>query len=122
MPILMRAVAILMATVLLLNTGLSAQTTADRNAQKARAKLQSIFEDGERTKIELKDGRRVQGYITELNADDFVLSNGEVKRLKYADVRKVGRFGPSRSAKRWVAIGVTGGILGLLIGLASQTD
>lgn len=55
-------------------------------------------------------------------SDHFVLSQyGDMKTFKYTDVKKVGRFGPSRSAKLWVPIAATGGVIALLIVVASQT-
>ncbi|HYG99709.1 MAG TPA: hypothetical protein VD837_11305 [Terriglobales bacterium] len=122
MRTLIKTVALLVSITLVLNSGVLAQTAEEKQAAKVRGKLESIFKDGDRAKVDLKDGRKVQGYISELNADDFVLSNyGHTNTFRYADVKKVGRFGPSRSAKVWVPIAITGGLLALLIGIASQT-
>jgi hypothetical protein len=117
-----KAVALLLSIVLL-SSGTLAQTDGEKNAAKVRAKLEAIFNDGDVAKIELQDGRKVQGHVSELNSDHFILSDfGRVNSYEYAEVKRVGRIGRSRSAKIWVPIAFLGGLIGLLLGLASQTD
>jgi hypothetical protein len=93
-----------------------------KNAAKIRAKIERIFDSGGRAKLELKDGRRVQGQLVELEAERFVLAyGGRSETHSYSDVNKVGRIGPSPDTRKWVALGVLGGLLGLGFLAASQT-
>ncbi len=122
MRTLKKLVALAIAALLTCSSSV-AQTTVDKQTAKIHSKLEKIFDDGDRAKVELKDGRKVQGAIAEIGAETFVLGNdGQSNRYSYSEVKKVGRFGPSRNAKKWVALGFLGGLLGLTFLMASQTD
>ncbi len=121
MRILQKMVAVAIALALA-SSGALAQTAVEKQAAKMHAKLEKIFSDGTRAKLELQDGRKVQGVITELDADTFVLgSDGRSETYRYAEVKKVGRIGPSPNTRMWVALGMVGGLLGLAFLAASQT-
>lgn len=121
MRILTKAIAVVVAVMLAFPPSVLAQGGASKQAQKMHAKLEKIFNDGDRAKIELNDGRKVQGHLAELGADTFVLGDyGTSNTFSYSEVKKVGRIGPSRSAKVWIPVAFTGGLLGLLTLLASQ--
>jgi len=101
-----------------------AQTSADaKQLAKVHARLEKMFNDGARARIDLKDGRKVQGMVAELDADTFILASaGRSESYSYVDVKKVGRIGPSPDARKWVALGVLGGLFGFVFwAAATQT-
>lgn len=120
---MLKRLGALMVVAALTLPSATAQDPPEKHAAKMRIKLEKIFDTGDRAKIELKDGRRVQGHIAELAADSFVLADdGRSNTYSYSEVKKVGRFGPSQSTKRWVGLGVLGGLLGLTFwAAATQT-
>lgn len=117
----------LLTTVLILTItwcGVMAQTSVEsKQLAKVHAKLEKIFNDGARARIDLKDGRKVQGVIAEMDAETFVLASaGRSESYSYNDVKKVGRIGPSPGARKWVALGVLGGLFGFIFwAAATQT-
>jgi outer membrane lipoprotein-sorting protein len=107
--------------ILVLTSSALAQTTADeRLAAKIHAKLEKIFDDGASAKIEMKDGRKLQGHVAELDPGSFVLAVGATSNtFSYSDVKRVWRFGPSPNTRKWISLGFLGGLLGLTFYLAA---
>ena len=116
---LRRLVVVTVAVVLAFSSAV-AQVAEAKQTATMHSKLERIFDDGERAKVELKDGRKVQGVIVEIGPDTFALGyDGRSNTYSYSKVKKVGRFGPSRNVKKWVSLGVLGGLLGLTFALAA---
>ena len=107
--------------ILVFTTGALAQTSADdKLTARMHSRVEKLFESGVRAKVELKDGRKFQGHIAELAADNFVLADGATSNtFRFSDIKKVGGFGPSPSTRHWVGLAVLGGLLGLTFGLAA---
>ena len=119
-----RKVMAVILTLTLSCSGVLAQASADaKQLAKVHAKLEKIFNEGTRARIDLKDGRKIQGLISELDAETFVLAGaGRPESYSYSDVKKVGRIGPSPDARKWVALGVLGGLFGFIFwAAATQT-
>lgn len=123
----MRGIKELLAMTLILalaTSSLPAQTADEaKQLAKVHVKLERIFNNGSRARLDMKDGRKIQGVITELDADTFVLASaGHSESYSYAEIKKVGRIGPSPDARKWVALGVLGGLFGFIFwAAATQT-
>lgn len=70
---------------------------------------------GEKSKIKIKmrDGREVKGWIAELNADDFVVTDsksGNRTTILYSDAAKVKKSGLSFGAKIGIAALIVGAV------------
>ena len=69
-----------------------------------------------RVRIMLKDKNEVKGYISQLDADSFQVTDkkgGQARTIEYADVERVRGPGLSRGAKIGIAVGVAGAVLGI---------
>lgn len=99
---------------LLIPIGTVAQGQASaKEIAKIRKKISGKFKAGDRVRLDLRDGRRVQGVVTEIRQDDFVLaSEGGVMTLTFAEVRKVGNVGRRLAVKK--AYYVTAVALGIV--------
>lgn len=80
---------------------------------------------GKESKIEVKlyDGSKISGYLSEINEEDFAVTQNddETKRVRYDRVRKAkGRYGHRRFA---VTTSIIGAVLGiLLIALSNNSE
>lgn len=80
---------------------------------------------GRESKIEVKlyDGSKISGYLSEINEEDFAVTQNddETKRVRYDRVRKAkGRYGHHRFA---VTTSIIGAVLGiLLIALSNNSE
>lgn len=108
---------------LTLAQGLAARQspTTNREVTNIKKRVEGLFNEGARAIIEMRDGRRLQGSISEITDSEFVLVGGAYKAtVAYVEVKKVKRQGHSVNARRIVAIAVAGGLLGLAIFAAHQ--
>jgi hypothetical protein len=74
-----------------------------------------------RVMVELRDNRKVKGYISSAGADDFVVTDpktGQETRLAYGQVSRVGGRGMSKGAKIGLIVGIGAGVTALAFGLA----
>lgn len=111
----------LVLTILVLNLSLSASVFAKTNSDK-EAKLAEKVKVGitklgtgqdAQVKIKLKDGTKLNGYISEINADSFVVINeksGVATEVPYSSPKQI--KGNNLSNGAWLAIGI-----GLAVGL-----
>jgi hypothetical protein len=81
-----------------------------------------------RVKVRLRDKTEVKGYISQIDASSFQVTEektGKVMTLAYVDVEKVGGRGMSRNTKTVIFIGVgiaaAGIILGILAGILNHS-
>lgn len=61
--------------------------------------------------IKLRDGRKIKGYIAELNTEDFVIADSQTnnrQKILYADAAKINKSGLSPGAKIGIAALVVG--------------
>ena len=73
---------------------------------------------GEQSKvrIKLKDGTEVKGYISQVNADSFQVTDkktGQTRSISYGEVAKVRGPGLSRGAKIGIAAVAVGVVMGI---------
>jgi hypothetical protein len=93
----------------------------DKEIAKVKKQAGQLFNEGARVIVEMRDGRKLQGSIHTLEAQEFVLVDGAYdSRLAYADVKKLKRVSLSLKSRRAVGLAVVGGIIGLAIFGASQ--
>ncbi len=105
------------ATLLVLLLLQSVLSPAQQSPEKVRREATKALEKNSRVTVELRDGRKQQGQVSETAAEYFVLlSDGRSSEVRYDAVQKLKRHGTSERKRALVAIGVTAGILGLLIG------
>ena len=116
----MKSVAILLATVVLLNSLTSAQSSAPpaepsipAAAIRTEVRRRGAGEKS-RVKVSLRDGSEVKGYISKIDDSSFEVTDkktGSSKSVAYVDVRKV--QGPGLSSG--VKIGIVVGVVALII-------
>jgi hypothetical protein len=108
------------------------QPAATSNAQPAEKIKAEVDRRGtgekSRVKVRLRDKTEVKGYISQIDASTFQVTEektGRVMTLAYADVEKVGGRGMSRNTKTVIFIGVgiaaAGIILGILAGILNHS-
>ena len=116
----MKSAAILLATVVLLNSLTSAQSSAPPGepsisaaAIRTEVRRRGAGEKS-RVKVSLRDGSEVKGYITKIDDSSFEVTDkktGSSKSVAYIDARKV--QGPGLSSG--VKIGIDVGVVALII-------
>lgn len=100
---------------------------SDRQVQKIRANVAKRG-TGEkaRVKVELHNGSKLKGYISQAGEDSFTLiedKTGQTKVLAYSDVEQVkGRGGLSLAAKIGIGVAIFFGALAILYGAACGND
>jgi hypothetical protein len=109
----------------------SEPTTASNTqpAEKIKAEVERRGTgDKSRVKVRLRDKTEVKGYISQIDASSFQVTEektGKVMTLAYVDVEKVGGRGMSRNTKTVIFIGVgiaaAGIILGILAGILNHS-
>jgi hypothetical protein len=83
-----------------------------------RHKISKSVDQQLRISIATKDGRKLQGYVSQARADDFILSNeGTSTTLKYDEISRV-NIPMSRGMKRAILWVTSGAIAGTSIALA----
>lgn len=110
---------------LLLHTAGTLPVRAKSNAERAVKAKASIrkFGTGEnaKVKIQLADGSKLEGYISEAGEDGFVLTNAKTNTsttISYPQVGQVKRNNLSKGA--WITIGVVAAV-GVIVGLTLLT-
>jgi hypothetical protein len=99
----------------------------DRHVQKVKADVakRGIGEKA-RVRVELRDGAKLKGYISQAGEDSFTLTDaksGQTKVLAYSDVDHVkGRGGLSWAAKIGIGVAIAVGTLAILYGVACGND
>jgi hypothetical protein len=95
---------------------ISAQTTTDAAANKARFEVQKISSNrGQKVEIKLRDSSKIKGYISEVAQDNFVVSDpktGASQTLSYAEVSSVKKASGS-SIKPWLILGAVAAGVGI---------
>lgn len=89
----------------------------EKHVEKIKKRVAKCVEKPRRVSIETYDGRRLQGSISEADADTFIITNGSrSSTLAYADVKNI--KWPSSTAHYVMdiagAAAVTGAIFGLV--------
>lgn len=118
---------VLALTALLLNLSFCvsgfAQTSSDRDSRLILNVKNTVArvgtEPNRKIKIQLKNGTKLKGYITEIKDDYFALldtKTGKVTSVQYAEVMEAKRDGLSKLARSLIVMGVT---LGALVGLTA---
>lgn len=70
-----------------------------------------------RVRVLLKDKSEVEGYISDIGASSFQVTNKEktrVREIAYGEVEKIRGSGLSRGAKIAIVVGVAGALAGIL--------
>jgi hypothetical protein len=112
------ALAGLVAIVILLSVQALAQGDTILEAEKIRAKADTLSSAGVTVSVELKDGRSYKGRITDVQDEYFTLMDpnaGREVRIRHDIVAKLRKRGMSRGAKTAIWIGVAAGIGALVI-------
>ena len=137
----MKTISVCLVVMLVLNTyGLaypaeprSDTSTAPASKTQPAEKIKTEVErrgtgEKSRVKVRLRDKTEVKGYISQIDASSFEVTEektGKVMTLAYADVEKVGGRGMSRNTKTVIFIGVgvaaAGIILGILAGILNHS-
>jgi len=93
------------------------QSSALLDEQAAKVKL-AVQKRGSsehaRVKVTLRDKSEVKGYITQIDADSFQVTDnksGKMTPIKYQEVEKVRKTGLSTGAKIAIAAGVGAGVV-----------
>lgn len=127
----MKTIALLLATVLALNTNgfalqtnppppaSQSQTNGAKQAAKAKAEVQKRgVGEQSRVEVSLRNGTKVKGYISKIEDNSFEVTDrksGKVTTIGYSEVAKVKGPGLSEGAKTALWIGVAAGaVLGIL--------
>jgi hypothetical protein len=113
---LTRRVSGVLLVVVLFGSWGWAQSVPERQVEKNRKKLEKIFDAGDHARLQLTDGRRLRGEIPEMRAETFLLKvePDRTEELRYDEVKKVGRFGPSSVGRELNRLGWFGARLGLV--------
>ena len=105
--------------VLLLHTVFSA---GQEPAEKIRREAAKALEKNSRVTVELFDGRKLQGYVTETATKHFVVAGeGRSAQIAYGDVKKLKHHGTPERRRALVALAVVGGLIGLTLAAAAGT-
>ena len=129
----MKTISVCLVAVLLLNTyGLASpseprsdtQTTPASNTQLA-GKIKTEIErrgtgEKSRVKVRLRDKTEVKGYISQIDATSFQVTDektGKAMTLAYNEVEKVGGRGMSRNTKIVIFVGVGIAVAGIILGV-----
>ena len=125
----MKNIAILLATVALLNSLTSAQSSAPPGepsipaaAIRTEVRRRGAGEKS-RVKVSLRDGSEVKGYITKIDDSSFEVTDkktGSSKSVAYIDARKVQGPGLSSGVKIGIVVGVVG-VVALIIAISYAT-
>ena len=106
----------------------SAQTTNPKTAKRAeeiKAKVAKLG-TGPNAKIDLisTDGTELQGFVSQINDEDFVVSNsfGNTRTLPYSDVKSIKGRPMSKPVKMLIAAGATFGVLFLITAIGLHGD
>jgi small nuclear ribonucleoprotein (snRNP)-like protein len=112
------ALAARVAVVILLPVLALAQGDKIGDAEKIRAKTDTLSSASVTVSVELKDGRSYKGRITDVQDEHFTLTDPEAGleiRIRYESVAKLRKRGIIRGAKTAMWIGVAAGIGALVI-------
>jgi hypothetical protein len=74
-----------------------------------------------RVTVELRDHRKVRGYISSAGENDFAVTDpktGQATTLAYGEVSRVSGTGMSKGAKIGLIVGIGAGVAALAFGLA----
>jgi hypothetical protein len=100
---------------------------SDRRVEKIKANVAKRG-TGEKARVtvELRDGSKLKGHISQAGEDSFTLiedKSGQTKVLAYSDVDRVkGRGGLSLAAKIGIGVAIFFGALAILYGAACGND
>jgi sRNA-binding regulator protein Hfq len=100
---------------------------SDRRVEKIKANVAKRG-TGEKARVtvELRDGSKLKGHISQAGEDSFTLiedKSGQTKVLAYSDVDRVkGRGGLSLAAKIGIGVAIFFGSLAILYGVACGDD
>lgn len=104
----------------------SAQSRSDNEIEKIKTKVRKRGTvEKSKTVVMLKDGTKIEGYITQILDDSFDLTDVKTKQpttVPYRDVAKIKRQGMSKGAKRAIGIGVVAGIVALVLTLPRKSS
>ena len=109
-------------TVLILNLSLSSLVFAGTKDEKLAAKTEEVkiniakLGTGKDTKInvKLKDGTKLKGYISEINENNFVVTNnrsGVSTEVPYSNAKQVKGNNLSTGAKIAIGVGIAAAVL-----------
>lgn len=105
------------------NADVRAQNDAQTEAARTKADIVKIIDGkGARVKIDLRDDKKLKGYISEIKDSGFVLINkktGASREISYLQVRQV-KSDNSKLGLRVLSVVVVVGLLGLFSYGAAQ--
>jgi len=96
-----------------------------KRAEKVSAKLAKLGTGSDaRIKLELRDKTKLEGYISEVGADTFALTDraGKTTTVEYSQVSKAKGHNLSTGAKIGIGIGIGAGVTLLIILLVAASD
>ena len=104
---------------------ISAQSNADDSIERNKvAKIKNDIQQreakGMRIIVKLKDGTKLEGYITQIIEDSFDITNYKTQQtttVPYRDVAQVKKHGMSKAAKVAIGVGVGAAIVVLALTL-----
>jgi hypothetical protein len=120
-------VALLHAPNTMPSLALGQTRESDRRVEKIKANVAKRG-TGEKARVtvELRDGSKLKGHISQAGEDSFTLiedKSGQTKVLAYSDVDRVkGRGGLSLAAKIGIGVAIFFGALAILYGAACGND
>ena len=128
---MLKKVCSVMLSALLLQAAAApafAATNAERDARRAekvRAQLAKLGAGPDtRIRVELRDRTRLEGYVSEVGADGFVVTDraGAATAVAYPQVRKAQGNNLSTGAKIAIGVGIGAGITLLIVLLIAASD
>ncbi|HEY9284932.1 MAG TPA: hypothetical protein VIP46_15855 [Pyrinomonadaceae bacterium] len=96
-----------------------------RHAEKVSAKLAKLGTGSDACiKLELRDKTKLEGYISEVGADTFALTDraGKTTTVEYSQVSKAKGHNLSTGAKIAIGIGIGAGVTLLIILIIAASD
>lgn len=120
-------------TILILNLSLSTLVFAGTKDEKSAAKTEEVklniakLGTGKDTKInvKLKDGTKLKGYISEVNENNFVVTNhksGVSTEVPYANAKQVKGNNLSTGAKVAIGVGIAVAVIAIVVLIALPRD
>lgn len=115
--------AVVVLNAFVFTSSVSATSNGTKRAEKVKAAVAKLGSGpDEKVKLKLSDGTKLNGYVSEIKAESFSVTNertGVVTQVGYANAKQI--RGNNLSTKAKVAIGL-GILLGIIIAVALLSD
>lgn len=120
-PIVSIMIAVLIFQFLLIAPTFAQSSNGAAETAKVKAALIKIgASEKSKVKIKLRDGRKINGYIAELNAADYIVADSKTKNrttIAYTETIQVKKSGLSLGAKIGIGALVVAGVAAVVIAL-----